>query len=356
MALLTTTIGAHPKPDYVPTPDWFREGGAGLSNPTEAYQKYLANLPDNIEEILDRGTQEAVNDQVKVGIDIPTDGEVRRENYIHYHCRHIDGIDFANLTRKVARQGAWVAHLPTVTGPLKARDHFLPRDYRIAQAATDRPVKITVPGPMTITDSIADKFYTDDKRLGASLAAALNAEMIALAAAGCTWIQVDEPVFARKPDKALDYGFENLERCFQGVPNHVSRAVHMCCGYPDYLDQENFQKADLTAYFQLADAIEDSSIRAISLEDAHRHNDLSLLEHFKTTTVIFGVIDIARSRIETVAEITDRLQAALKHIDADRLIAAPDCGLGFLNRELALAKLANMVRAAEMALSRKQIP
>ena len=179
MALLTTTIGAYPKPDYVPIPDWFREGGTGLSNPTEAYQKYLINLPNNIDEILERGTQEVVKDQMNVGVDIPTDGEIRRENYIHYHCRHIEGIDFSNLTPKTSRQGAWVANLPTVTGPLKARDHLLPRDYRIAQAATDR------------------------------------------------------------------------------------------------------------------------------------------------------------------------LQAALKHIDADRLIAAPDCGLGFLDRELALAKLTNMVSAAK---------
>ena len=347
MALLTTTIGAYPKPDYIPTPDWFREGVAGLSNPTEAYHKYMANLPDNIEEILDRGTREVVNDQVKVGVDILTDGEVRRENYIHYHCRHIDGIDFSDLTQKVSRQGAWVANLPTVTSPLKARNHFLPRDYRIAQAVTDRPVKITVPGPMTITDSIADVYYNDDKRLGAALAAALNEEILTLAEAGCSWIQVDEPVFARKPDTALYYGFENLERCFKGLPDHVTRAVHMCCGYPDYLDQENFQKADHMAYFQIADAIEDSSIRAISLEDAHRHNNLSLLEHFKTTTVILGVVAIAKSRIETVEEITDRLQAALNHIDAERLLAAPDCGLGFFNRELALAKLENMVTAAK---------
>ncbi len=347
MALLTTTIGAYPKPDYIPTPDWFREGVTRLSNPTEAYHKYMANLPDNIEEILDRGTREVVNDQVNVGVDIPTDGEVRRENYIHYHCRHIDGIDFSDSAQKVSRQGAWVANLPTVTGPLKARNHFLPRDYRIAQAATDRPVKITVPGSMTITDSIADVYYNDDKRLGSALAAALNEEILTLAEAGCSWIQVDEPVFARKPDAALDYGFENLERCFQGVPDHVTRAVHMCCGYPDYLDQENFQKADHMAYFQIADAIEDSSTRAISLEDAHRHNNLSLLEHFKTTTVMLGVVAIAKSCIETVEEITDRLQAALNHIDADRLLAAPDCGLGFFNRELALAKLENMVTAAK---------
>ena len=347
MALLTTTIGAYPKPDYVPTPDWFREGGTGISNPTEAFQKYLTNLPHNIEEILDRGTQEAVNDQVKAGIDIPTDGEIRRENYIHYHCRHIEGIEFSKLTPKASRQGAWVANLPTVTGPLKARDHFLPRDYRIAQAVTDRPVKISVPGPMTITDSTADLHYHDDKRLGAALSAALNEEILALAKAGCTWIQVDEPVFARKPEKALEYGLENLERCFHGLPDPVARSVHICCGYPDYLDQENFQKADPMAYLQLSDAIEDSSIRAISLEDAHRHNDLSLLEHFKTTTVIFGVIAIANSRIETVSEIAERIQAALEHIDPDRLIVAPDCGLGYLDRELALAKLTNMVAAAK---------
>jgi 5-methyltetrahydropteroyltriglutamate--homocysteine methyltransferase len=348
MALRTTCIGSYPKPEYIPAPDWFQKGETSMTNPTAAYEQYLANLPENIEEILDQGTREVVTDQVSVGIDIPTDGEVRRENYIHYHCRHIEGIDFSQLTRKVSREGAWVANLPTVTGPLKARDHFLTHDYRSAQAATNRPVKITVPGPMTITDSIADGYYHDDGRLGADLAAALNEEILSLAEAGCTWIQIDEPVFARKPDQALAYGFENLERCFDGLPQSVTRVVHMCCGYPNYLDQENFQKADPQAYFQLADWIESSTIQAISIEDAHRPNDLALLDHFKTTTVILGVIAIAKSRIEPVEEIASRLQAALEHIDSDRLIAAPDCGLGFLTRELAMAKLANMVRAARM--------
>lgn len=346
MALLTTTIGAYPKPDYVPTPDWFRVGGPGLGKPTRAYDDYLVALPDDIEDLLDRGTRQVVQEQVKVGIDIPSDGEVRRENYIHYHCRHIDGIDFSHLTKRVLRQGAWEAELPTITGPLRARDHFLPRDYRIAQAATDRPVKITVPGPLTIADSLADAYYNDEKRLGAALAKALNEEILALAEAGCTWIQVDEPLLARKPDAALEYGFENLERCFHGVPDQVVRAVHMCCGYPDYLDQEDFQKADRMAYFTLADAIEDSTIQAISLEDAHRHNDLSLLEHFKTTNVMLGVIAIARSRVEPVDEIAARLEAALDHIDAGRLIVAPDCGLGMLDRITTLAKLTNMVTAA----------
>lgn len=346
--LRTTCIGAFPKPDYVPTPDWFREGGTGLSDPTQAYEAYLGSLPSDIDQILDRATQEVVRDQVEVGIDIPTDGEVRRENYIHYQCRNFQGIDFQNLTRKVLRNGAWIANLPTIVGPIQAGPPILARDFRIAQAATDRPVKITLPGPLTMTDSTVDAYYGDDARLGADLAAALNREVLALVDAGCTWIQVDEPVFARRPDDALAFGFENLERIFHGVPAHVTRTVHMCCGYPDYLDQEDFQKADADAYFRLAPAIDDSSIQVISIEDAHRHNDLRLLEHFQHTTVIFGSVAIARSRLEPVEEIRARLRAALEHIDRERLIVGPDCGLGYLGRDLALAKLRNMVTAASL--------
>ena len=331
----------------MPTPDWLRGGGAGISNPTEAYHKYTANLPDNIEEILDRGTREAVLDQVEAGTDVPEDGEIRRENYIHYHCRHIEGIDFSHLTEKVSRQRAWQALLPTITSPLKVREHFLPKDYRTAQDAADRPIKITVPGPMTITGSIADSYYLDDKRLGMELARVLNVEICKLAEAGCTWIQVDEPLFARKPEKALESGFENIERCLHGLPDNVNRVVHICCGYPNYLDQENFQKADQIAYSPLSAAIEASCILVISSGDAHRHNDLSLLESLRATGVMLGVIAIANSRLATVEEITGRLQTALEQIDADRLVAAPDCGLGFLNRESALAKLTNMVAAAK---------
>ncbi len=350
MPLRTTTLGAYPKPDYVPTPDWFRTGGTGSQAPTRAYDEYLRHLPENIQEILDRGTREIVQEQVALGIDIPTDGEVRRENYIHYQCRHFQGIDFQTLTPKASRQGAWVAELPTIVGPIRPGDPILPQDYRAAQAATDRPVKMTLPGPLTITDSTADAYYNDDARLGADLAAALNREARALAQAGCTWIQVDEPVFARRPDDALAFGFENLERVFHGLPSHVTITVHMCCGYPDYLDQEDFQKADPEAYFRLAPAIEDSSIQIISLEDAHRHNDLRLLEHFRTTTVALGSIAIARSRVEPVEEIQERLSQALEHIDPERLMVAPDCGLGLLPRELVRAKLANMVAAARSVI------
>ena len=346
MSLLTTTIGSYPKPDYVPVKDWFHTGAAGLANPTKAYDRILHEAADEMEEILIRATHEVVSEQVDLGIDVPTDGEVRRENYIYYFCRHLEGIDFSYLSGKVMRAGAWEARVPTITGPIQPLILFMAREWRIAQEFTQRPVKATLPGPMTVTDSTADAHYGDEKRLGADLAKALNQEIRVLADAGCEWIQVDEPLLAREPEKALAFGIENLERCFHGVESHVKRTVHICCGYPNYVDQEDFLKADLKAYFKLAPALESSSIGVVSLEDAHRNNDLRLLEHFTTTKIIFGAVDIARSKVESVEKVRGRLSDALERIDAERLIVAPDCGLGMLDRNTAKAKLANMVAAA----------
>jgi 5-methyltetrahydropteroyltriglutamate--homocysteine methyltransferase len=346
MALLTTTIGSYPKPDDTPVPGWFAIRDRHRTKPTEAYSAFLANTPGDAQETMDRATREVVREQAAIGIDIPTDGEVRREHYIYYHLRHLQGFDFDHLTVNVMRGGAWEAEVPTVVGPLAAGPEFLVHDWRVAQAVTDRQIKITVPGPLTIMDSTADAHYRDDKKLAFALADALNVEIRRLAEAGCTWIQVDEPVFARKPDRALDYGAEALGRCFAGVSAPVNRAVHICCGYPTELDQEDYPKADQQSYVALADVIEAAPVDAVSIEDAHRHNNLKLLERFRSTKVILGVIGIARGRIEPVEEIRARLAQALEHIDADRLIAGPDCGLIMLDRPTATAKLRNLVAAA----------
>jgi len=355
-AIKTTTIGAYPKPACTPINDWFpdaddedaKQQDRGLLQrwSITEYEDSLARAGDKAEQLFLQATEEVISDQTGAGIDVPTDGEVRRENYIYYQCRRIDGIDFETVTHKSVRSGAFVADLPTITGPVSLTKTLLHRDYKIAQSFSDMPVKITVPGPMTITDSIADGYYNDDKKLGADLAAALNTEILALAEAGCTNIQVDEPVFARKPELALAYGIENLERCFTGLPQQVNRLVHMCCGYPNALDADGYLKAEQDAYLKIADAMDESSVNAVSLEDAHRHNDLKLLEHYKNTTILFGVVDVAKSRIESVDEVRERLLAALQHIDADRLMAAPDCGLGLLGRTLAVAKLNVMSEAA----------
>ena len=350
MPLLTTTIGAYPKPDYVQLPDWFTHlEGPDAADPTRGWADAMEALGDDAETIIARGVGEAIDDQVRAGIDIPTDGEIARENYIHYHCRHLAGVSFERLEEKALRNDAYRALLPAIVGPVHAGAPFLASDYRRAQGRTNRPVKITMPGPMTISDTTVDLHYGDPRVLGRDLADALNREVLALADEGCRHIQIDEPLFARKPDAALEYGFDNLERAFDGCPKHVTRTVHMCCGYPDRLDRLDYPKADPGSYARLADTIEDATIDAISIEDAHRPNDLSLLERFRATTVILGVVAIARSRVESVGEIAARLGTAMDHIDANRLIAAPDCGLGLLGRELARSKLANLCHAAREA-------
>lgn len=348
LAVLTTTIGAYPKPDDLPLPDWFRApGGPDTDEPTHGWSQAMEALGPDAEAALVRATRAVIQDQIEAGVDIPTDGEVRRENYIHYHCRHLDGFDFERLVERDLRGGAYRARLPAIVGPIAARERFLPAEWRLAQSFTDRPLKVTMPGPMTIADTTADLHYSDPKRLGADLARALNLEVRALADAGCLHIQVDEPVFARKPDEALDYGMENLERVLHGCPERVTRTVHMCCGYPDRLDNPDYPKASPDSYSRLARAVDGSPvIDSVSIEDAHRHNDLSLLEAFPATTVIFGVVAVAKSRLESVEEIRERLRAALEHIDPHRLIAAPDCGLGLLGRDLARVKLRHMCEAA----------
>lgn len=348
MALLTTCIGAYPKPDFVKLPDWFNiPAGPDTADPTKNWVRAMDELGAEAAAIIDRGVAQALDDQISAGIDIPSDGEIVRENYIHYHCRHLAGFDFEGLTNKPVRGGTYEANLPTIRGTVSIDAPFLYKEWKRAQAHSRRPVKMTMPGPMTVSDTNADAFYNDPARLGTDVAAALNKDVLKLAESGCQHIQIDEPLFARKPAEALEYGFENLERAFHNCPANVTRTVHMCCGYPDRLDHPNYPKADQDAYLQIADAVESSTINAVSFEDAHRHNDLKLLEHFKTTTVIFGAVAIAKSRIESVEEIQARLKQALDHIDHDRLMAAPDCGLGLLNREQAVAKLTNLCTAAQ---------
>jgi 5-methyltetrahydropteroyltriglutamate--homocysteine methyltransferase len=347
MPLLTTTIGAYPKPDYTSVPSWFEIRDRHRTHPTEAYSAFLKNTPKDAQATLERATREVVREQTAIGIDVPTDGEVRREHYIYYHLRHLQGFDFEHLTENVMRGGSWKAKVPTVVGSLSARAEFLVQDWKIAQAETDRQIKITLPGPLTIMDSTTDAHYGDDRKLAFALADVLNVEIRRLAEAGCSWVQVDEPVFTRKPDRALDYGVEALGRCFAGVSTPVNRVVHICCGYPSELDQEDYPKAAQQSYFALADAIEAAPVDVVSIEDAHRHNDLKLLERFRSTKVILGVIGIARTRIEPVEEIRARLAQALEHIDAKRLIAGPDCGLIMLDRATTMAKLRNLVEAAK---------
>ena len=344
MPLTTTCIGAYPKPDYVPIRDWFQVG----HDATDYNETVLGQWSEGpeVQEALDRATADVIADQIACGVDVPTDGEVRRENYVHYQCRHFEGFDFENLTEMVLRNGAYKTKLPSIRAKIKAGDtSTLVRDWQVAEKAAGRPVKITMPGPMTISDTTADVFYNHAPALARDLADALNAQVLALARAGCRNIQVDEPIFARKPDAALAYGIETLERCFHGAPEGVNRVVHMCCGYPNKLDDTEYPKADQASYVQIAQGV-DGVTDQISIEDAHRHNPADLFTRFDRSSLIVGFVTVASSRVETVEEIRTRMREVLQHLPPERVIAAPDCGLGFLGRDLAMQKLRNLSEAA----------
>ena len=347
--MLTTVIGAYPKPNYLKITDWFNvKGGTDTENPTKHYFKEVKQMGEKREELFLQAATEVIKDQIECGIDIVTDGEVRRENYIHYHCRHITGVDFETLTEKVARTGNYKCWLPTITAKVEAQDSFLVHDWKVSQKLSSKPVKITIPGPMTIADTIANTYYKSDDKMGFDLAEVINVEVKRLQKAGCKYIQVDEPLFARKTQQALDYGIANLEKCFEGVENSdVEKITHICCGYPDKLDAIDYPKAPLNSYEKIASSLDQSIIDTVSIEDAHRYNDLTLLEKFSETKIILGLIKVASSIQESVEEIQTRVQESLRHIDAHRLIAAPDCGLGHLPRELAKRKLQTMVEAVK---------
>jgi len=347
--MLTTVIGAYPKPDYLKITDWFNaKGGTDTATPTKFYEEEIKKMGADAEAIFDKAAKEVIKDQLDCGIDIITDGEIKRENYIHYHCRHLNGVDFNTLTEKVARTGNYKCWLPTITNKISAADPFLVDEWKSNQSLSNKPVKVTIPGPMTITDTISNTHYTSDEEMGYDLAIAINTEIKRLVDAGCKYIQVDEPLFARKPDNALAFGIKNLEKCFEEInQSDVEKITHICCGYPDKIDAENYPKAPLDSYTKIAKALDNSKIDSVSLEDAHRYNDLSLLKNYKNTKIIFGVIKIASSKIETVEEIESRIKETLKFISKEQLIAAPDCGLGHLNRELAIKKLKIMSLAAK---------
>ena len=348
MPLKTTTIGAFPKPDYLALPDWFNDpDGTDTKEPTSRWADAIETLGDELDELLERATREVVTDQVEAGVEIPTDGEVPRENYIHYHCRHLRGIDFDRLSERDARAGDYITHVPTSVAPISLKSDYITTDWKRAQACTKKPVKMTLPGPMTTADTTGDVYYNDDEKRGAAYADALNAAIRVLADAGCRHIQLDEPVFVRYVPAVLDYGVENLERAFHKCPQSVTRTVHICCSYPGALDAAHCPKGPKEAYLQVAPHLDYSSIDAVSLEDAHRHNDNKLFELFEKTTVILGCFDIGKTRIESVEQIRNRVHSVLEHIDAERLVLAPDCGLGLLGRELAVEKLNNLCAAAK---------
>lgn len=324
MPLPSTALGTYPKPDYL----------AALSSDAPAAA-----------DVLERAVGEVVREQVNLGIDMPTDGGLRRPDPVADFVRRLGGIDHDGMTEAEDEDGIPIL-LPTIRGPIRAgRDTFLAGHWRSAQAATSRPVKVPLPGPMTISAGLADAFYEGDARVkAAAIADALNREFRMLAVAGCRQIQIDEPGMVDDLAAASAYGLELIERCFFRLPAGIQRIVNLGRGLPGPFEDPGSLTAVPDPFPDFFRLLDEAPVETIAFD--HVENGLALprLELFTRKRMAVGMLELREGRIEQVEEIAAGMQATLGHIDRDRFIAAVG-NLGGLPRGQVQAKLLALAEA-----------
>jgi 5-methyltetrahydropteroyltriglutamate--homocysteine methyltransferase len=334
----TTTAGSLPKPFWLAEPEklWapWRYQGAEL----------------------DQAKRDAalvwIKEQEDVGIDIVTDGEQFRVHFVHGFLEHIAGIDWQKKTKMGIRDNRYVVDVPTVTGPVARKRAVHGEEVRFTRAHTRKKLKFTLPGPMTICDTIADAHYGKRADMAMAFADILNAEARELEAVGVDVIQFDEPAFNAFLHDAADWGVEALNRAVAGLK--CKTAVHICYGYgiQQNIDWKKSLGHEWRQYEAFFPALNASRIAQVSLECANSHVPLSLMELLKDKEVMVGVIDVASREIETPDQVAATIAAALEHVDAGRLIACTNCGMAPLPRAVASGKLKALAEGAALARQR----
>ena len=337
--LLTTIAGSLPKPSWLAKPrvlwaPW------NLSGPALAEGKRDAVLV-------------ALGEQEAAGIDIVSDGEQSRQHFVHGFLEAIEGVDFTRRVTIGIRADRYKAEVPTVTGPLARRRSVHADEVAFARAHTTRQLKFTVPGPMTIVDTLADEHYRDRRRLAMEFARVINEEARELVALGLDVLQLDEPAFNVYMDDVRTWGIEALNRAIEGLS--CKTAVHICYGYGIKANTE--WKATLGSewrqYEQTFPALAASRIDQISIECANSRVPVSLLGLLKGKDVLVGAVDVATDKVETPAEVAATIRSALPYVAPERLYPCTNCGMVPLDREVARAKLRALV--AGTALVRREL-
>jgi 5-methyltetrahydropteroyltriglutamate--homocysteine methyltransferase len=334
----TTIAGSLPKPAWLAEPDrlWapWRQSGAEL-----AAAKLDATLL-------------AVKLQEDAGIDVVSDGEQSRQHFVHGFLEQLAGIDFEHKVEIGIRANRYKAMVPTVTGALHARGRVHEAEARHARAHTQRKLKFTLPGPMTIVDTIADQHYGDRVKLALAFADALNAEARALERDGVDLIQFDEPAFNVYMDDVVGWGIEALHRAIDGLT--CTTAVHICYGYgiKANLDWKATLGGEWRQYEKIFPALAASRIDQVSVECRNARVPLSLLALLDGKDVMVGAIDVASDEVETPEQVADTIEAAARHVPKHRIIASTNCGMAPMRRDIAYAKLAALGRGAALARAR----
>ncbi len=333
MLLPTSLVGSYPQPDWL-----IDRAKLSKQVPRVRADDLWLVTPDRLEAAQDDATALAVRDQERAGLDIVTDGEQRRESYSNRFATALDGIDVDNPGTVINRNGRPIP-VPRVVAPIRRTRPIELRDLKFLRANTGRAVKATLPGPFTMSKQAQDDYYKDEEAVALAYAAAVNAEIKDLFAAGADTVQIDEPWMQQHPDKARQYGLKALDRALDGVTGAV--AVHLCFGYAAVVH-------DKPPGYSFLPELEGCKAQQISIEAAQPKLNLKVLKELPSKTIILGVIDLADMTIETPQIVADRIRAALAHVPAERLIVAPDCGMKYLPRAVAFGKMKAMADGAAM--------
>ena len=332
--LPTTLVGSYTQPDWL-----INREKLGKQMPPRVRAADLWRVDEKwLEQAQDDATILAIRDQERAGLDILTDGEVRRESYSNRFATALDGLDLDNPAEITSRSGKTVL-VPKVKGKIRRRHAVQVRDVEFLRANTDRKIKITVPGPFTMSQQAVDEYYKNEEKLALGYAEALNEEIQDLFAAGADVVQIDEPWMQAMPDKAREYGVTALNRALEGVKG--TTAVHICFGYGALV-------AGRPEGYSFLPELTATPAKQISIETAQSGLDCSVLKKIPEQTIILGVLDLSTHIVETPEEVAARIRKALPHIDAERLIIAPDCGLKYLPHAAAFGKMQAMVAGAEI--------
>jgi 5-methyltetrahydropteroyltriglutamate--homocysteine methyltransferase len=337
--MFTTAIaGSLPKPAWLAEteklwPEWKSQGRELLQAKADATLLWIKAQED-------------------AGLDVVGDGEQARQHFVHGFVEQVEGIDFVNKVKMGIRNNRYDAMVPQVVAPLRLKGRVHAFEAQLARAHTKKKLKFTLPGPMTIVDTVADRFYGDKFKLAMAFAELLNQEALALQADGVDIIQFDEPAFNVYMDEAADWGVKALERAAQGLS--CTTAVHICYGYG--IEANNQWKSTLgqewRQYEKVFPALANSSIDQVSLECMHSQVPMELIGLLKGKDVMVGVIDVANPKIETPEEIADTIGKALQYVSKEHLIACTNCGLAPMSREVAIKKLEALAQGAQLAWQR----
>jgi 5-methyltetrahydropteroyltriglutamate--homocysteine methyltransferase len=330
--LPTTVVGSYPQPEWL-----IDRKLLGTLVPRVRMPEIWRVPEEWLEEAQDDATLLAIRDMERAGIDIITDGEMRRESYSNRFATALDGVDIDNPATITGRSGK-PSRVPRITGRIRRRRPVEVRDVEFLRRNTKRTIKITLPGPFTMSRQAKNEFYDDEEELVMDFAAAVNEEAHDLKRAGADIVQIDEPWIETAPDVAARYAVKAIDRAFAGVPGN--KALHMCFGYAQLVHDKSRGR------YAFLEPLADCAADQISIEAAQPRLDLGVLKAITRQTVILGVLDLGDPAVETPQEVAARIRKGLEHVPAERLIPAPDCGMKYLPRASAFGKLQALAQGA----------